>query len=104
MGILFLVRHAQASFLEQNYDKLSALGDAHACHLGDYWARRQIIFDRVCAGDCVRQKDTLTLVSNAYSNSSRKFSDFLVLSEVADYQGDSALEHSPHRLIEIPHN
>jgi hypothetical protein len=26
MGILFLVRHAQASFLEQNYDKLSALG------------------------------------------------------------------------------
>ena len=27
MGILFLVRHAQASFLEQNYDKLSALGE-----------------------------------------------------------------------------
>jgi broad specificity phosphatase PhoE len=40
MGILFLVRHAQASFLEQNYDKLSALGEAQACHLGEYWARR----------------------------------------------------------------
>ena len=57
MGILFLVRHAQASLLEQNYDKLSALGEAQACHLGEYWARRQIVFDRVCAGPCVRQKD-----------------------------------------------
>ena len=48
MGILFLVRHAQASFLEQNYDKLSALGEAQASHLGEYWARRQIVFNRVC--------------------------------------------------------
>jgi broad specificity phosphatase PhoE len=56
MGILFLVRHAQASFLEQNYDKLSALGEAQACHLGEYWARRKILFDRVCAGPRVRQE------------------------------------------------
>jgi len=50
MGILFLVRHAQAWFLEQNYDKLSALGEAQARHLGEYWTRRKIVFDRVCAG------------------------------------------------------
>jgi len=43
MGILFLVRHAQASFLEQNYDKLSALGETQARHLGEYWTRRKIV-------------------------------------------------------------
>src|SRR5258708_33791566 len=100
MGILFLVRHAQASFLEQNYDKLSALGEAQACHLGEYWARRQIVFDRVCAGPCVRQKDTLRLVSNAYSKASLKFPDPLVLSEFDEYQGEALLEDCLPGLME----
>jgi len=100
MGILFLVRHAQASFLEQNYDKLSALGEAQACHLGEYWARRQIVFDRVCAGPCVRQKDTLRLVSNAYSKAGLKFPDPLVLPEFDEYQGEAVLEHSLPGLME----
>jgi broad specificity phosphatase PhoE len=100
MGILFLVRHAQASFLEQNYDKLSALGEAQACHLGEYWARRQIVFDRVCAGPCVRQKDTLRLVSNAYSKTSLKFPDPLVLPEFDEYQGEAVLERSLPGLME----
>jgi len=100
MGILFLVRHAQASFLEQNYDKLSALGEAQACHLGEYWARRQIVFDRVCAGPCVRHKDTLRFVSNAYSKASLKFPDLLVLPEFDEYQGEAVLEHSLPGLME----
>src|SRR5882757_8176828 len=100
MGILFLVRHAQASFLEQNYDKLSALGEAQACHLGEYWARSQIVFDRVCAGPCVRHKDTLRFVSNAYSKASLKFPDLLVLPEFDEYQGEAVLEHSLPGLME----
>jgi len=35
MGVLYLVRHAQASFLEPNYDKLSALGETQAGVLGE---------------------------------------------------------------------
>jgi broad specificity phosphatase PhoE len=100
MGILFLVRHAQASFLEQNYDKLSALGEAQARHLGEYWARRKIVFDRVCAGPCVRQNDTLRLVSDAYHKASLKFPDPLMLPEFDGYQGEAVLEHSLPGLIE----
>ena len=48
MGILFLVRHAQASFLGEKYDKLSTLGEGQARLLGEYWARRNIVFDRAC--------------------------------------------------------
>src|SRR5260370_8299094 len=104
MGILFLVRHAQASFLEQNYDKLSALGESQACHLGEYWARRQIVFDRVCAGPCVRQKDTLRFVSNAYSKASLNFPDPLVLPEFDEYQGEAVLEHTLPGLMQTHQN
>jgi broad specificity phosphatase PhoE len=100
MGIAFLVRHAQASFLEPNYDKLSELGEAQACLLGEYWARRKIVFDRACAGPCVRQKDTLALVSDACRKAGIKFPDPLVMREFDEYQGEAVLERSLPGLLE----
>jgi len=100
MGILFLVRHAQASFLEQNYDKLSKLGEAQARLLGEYWVRRNILFDRACGGPCVRQQDTLKIVGETYQETSLKFPDPLVLPEFDEYQGEAVLEHSLPELIE----
>ena len=100
MGIAFLVRHAQASFLEPNYDKLSKLGEAQACLLGEYWARRRIVFDRACTGPCVRQKDTLALVSDACRKAGIKFPDPLVMREFDEYQGEAVLERSLPGLLE----
>jgi broad specificity phosphatase PhoE len=100
MGILFLVRHAQASFLEQNYDNLSKLGEAQARLLGEYWAQCNIVFDRVCVGPCVRQKDTARLVSDAYEKNGLKFPEPLVLPEFDEYQGEAVLEQSLPGLIE----
>ncbi len=99
MGILFLVRHAQASFLEQNYDKLSQLGEAQARLLGYYWAQRNVIFDRVCVGPCVRQKDTARLVSEAFEQKGLSFPQPLVLSEFDEYQGEAVLERSLPGLV-----
>jgi broad specificity phosphatase PhoE len=99
MGILFLVRHAQASFLEQNYDKLSKLGEAQATLLGKYWAQREIIFDRVCVGPCVRQKDSLKLVRDAYEKAGFKFPEPQVLPEFDEYQAEAVLEGSLPELI-----
>src|SRR6267378_8368319 len=65
MGRLLLIRHAQASFLSQNYDKLSDLGEKQALLLGKYWARRNIGFDRACTGPGVRHKDTARLARDA---------------------------------------
>jgi broad specificity phosphatase PhoE len=99
MGILFLVRHAQASFLEQNYDKLSQLGEAQARLLGEFWAQRNVVFDRVCVGPRVRQKDTAKLVSEAFERSGLRFPQPLVLSEFDEYQGESILERSVPALL-----
>ena len=100
MGTLFLVRHAQASFLEENYDKLSTLGESQARLLGEYWVRRSVVFDRACVGPCVRQKDTLELVSDGYGKAGLKFPEPLVLPEFDEYQGEAVLKRSLPGLLE----
>jgi broad specificity phosphatase PhoE len=99
MGTLFLVRHAQASFLEQNYDKLSKLGESQACLLGKYLAQRRVVFDRVCTGPCVRQKDTAKLMSDEYRKVGLEFPERLVLPEFDEYQGEAMLERSLPGLL-----
>ena len=66
MSSLFLVRHGQASFLERNYDKLSAKGEEQSRILGRYWAGLKIGFDRVYSGPRVRQRETARIVGETY--------------------------------------
>ena len=92
MGQLFLVRHAQASFLEPDYDKLSALGENQARLLGKYLAMRRIIFERACTGPRVRQKDTAKLVGEVYRNEGVPFPALRVFPEFDEYHGEAVLE------------
>ena len=66
MSRLFLVRHGQASFLERNYDKLSAKGEEQSRILGKYWAGLNLSFDRVYSGPRVRQRETARIVGEQY--------------------------------------
>src|SRR5580700_9629602 len=100
MSRLLLVRHAQASFLEQTYDKLSALGKTQSRLLGEFWARHKLHFDRVCSGPCVRQKDTAAIVAAAYRQMNLAFPELLVLPEFDEYQGEAVMERSLPALIE----
>ena len=101
MGVLYLVRHAQASFLEPNYDKLSALGETQARVLGEYWAQRTITFDRVGVGPCARQKDTVRLVSATYQEAGLTFPEPEILAEFDEYQGEAVLRGSLPELLAI---
>jgi broad specificity phosphatase PhoE len=100
MSVVFLVRHAQASFLEPNYDKLSQLGEAQARLLGEYWVRHKIAFGRACTGPCVRQRDTLSIVSDTCRKAGVSFPAPLVLQEFDEYQGEAVLERSLPGLLE----
>jgi broad specificity phosphatase PhoE len=104
MGVAFLVRHSQASYLEPNYDKLSKLGEAQARLLGEYWARHKIGFDRACTGPCIRQKDTLLLVSDEYRKAGIQFPDPLELREFDEYPGEAVLERGLPELLESDQN
>jgi broad specificity phosphatase PhoE len=100
MSRLFVVRHAQASFLEPNYDKLSPLGETQAGLLGEYWAAHGVTFDRACTGPCVRQKETARFVSEAYKKAKLKFPDLVEMAEFDEYQGEAVLKESLPQLLE----
>jgi broad specificity phosphatase PhoE len=98
MGRVFLVRHAQASFLEPNYDRLSATGEAQSRILGEYWARHKVVFDRICSGPRVRHRDTEKGVRETYAKHNLAFPESLVLDEFDEFQGDVVLEKSLPQL------
>lgn len=59
MAELVLVRHGQASFGADDYDKLSELGWRQSRWLGEYFAERGAAFDRVIRGSMRRHAETL---------------------------------------------
>ncbi|MEX0286679.1 MAG: histidine phosphatase family protein [Paracoccaceae bacterium] len=59
MAELMVVRHAQASFGADNYDKLSDLGHRQSALLGQYLRCAGWIPDRLVTGTLVRQQETL---------------------------------------------
>lgn len=58
MGTVYLVRHGQAAFGTDHYDRLTDLGITQARLLGGYFGRRQIRFDAVFTGTLRRQTET----------------------------------------------
>lgn len=58
MGAIYLVRHGQASFGADDYDKLSERGFAQAAVVGAELRRRAVDFSQVRTGSLSRQRDT----------------------------------------------
>lgn len=59
MAELFLVRHAQAAFGTDDYDRLTELGHRQARWLGAYFRERDLHFDRVVSGTLRRHRETV---------------------------------------------
>ena len=58
MGAVYVVRHGQAAFGTEHYDRLTEIGFTQARLLGNYFARRNIHFDAVFTGTLRRQIET----------------------------------------------
>lgn len=99
MGRLFLVRHSQASFLSDNYDQLSPLGEAQARMLGEYWARRKMVFDRVCTGPAIRHRRTAQMVGEEYRKIGLAHAEPVVMQEFGEFQGEEVLAQSLQQLL-----
>ena len=65
MGTLYLVRHGQASFGAEDYDRLSELGHRQCAQLGAWMQARGLRFDAVLRGSLRRHRESLeALASN----------------------------------------
>ena len=49
-----MVRHGQASYMSEDYDRLSAIGEEQAIKLGEFWVRHEIRFDACFHGPAQR--------------------------------------------------
>ena len=59
MSILYLIRHAQASFGQADYDYLSELGHRQATILADHLQNLGLAFDAIYSGSQLRHEQTL---------------------------------------------
>jgi len=66
MGSIYLVRHGQASFGTDDYDRLTETGFTQARLLGAYFGMRNIRFDAVYAGTLRRHAETLHGIMEGY--------------------------------------
>jgi len=94
MSRLLIVRHGQASFLEPDYDKLSAKGETQSRLLGEYWIAQQLHFDRVFSGPRRRQRDTARIVGEVYERSGLPWPQSEVLEEFDEFKAESVMEHA----------
>jgi broad specificity phosphatase PhoE len=65
---LYFVRHAQASYGTDDYDRLSPLGWTQAGHLGTWLAAEPHTFARVRVGAMRRHRETFEAIRRAYAD------------------------------------
>ncbi len=100
MSRLFLVRHGQASFLERNYDKLSATGERQARLLGEYWSSRRMILQQVYSGPRSRQIETARIIGEIYKDAGLPWPEVQVMQEFDEYDADWVMDASLAGLAE----
>jgi len=86
MAELYLVRHGQASFGAADYDRLSERGEQQSVWLGEYFARQDIVFDRVICGTLRRHEQTVDGILRGMGISGTRYEQHAGLNEY-DFQG-----------------
>jgi broad specificity phosphatase PhoE len=85
MSVLLLVRHGQASFLSDDYDRLSLTGETQSRLLGQEWIRREEQLDEVYVGPRRRQQDTADAVGLEFRSRRRSWPEPVVMPELDEY-------------------
>lgn len=98
MSTLYLVRHGQASFMSDNYDQLSALGEKQGHRLGEYWAKLGLVFSRVYVGPLQRHRQTEAAVASIYRAEGLPWPEPQYLPELSEHQGMEVVNYALSEL------
>lgn len=91
MSKIFFFRHAQASFMAENYDQLSTQGEKQSAQLGEYLVEKNLHFDKIFVGPLSRQKHTFEIVSEAYSKNKKSIPTAIEIQELKEHSGTEAM-------------
>lgn len=89
MSTLYLVRHGQASFGTDDYDRLSATGEEQARELGRYFAALGERIDHIYSGSLRRQTQTAEIIAAELGASAPAIS---IEPAFDEYDGDVILQ------------
>lgn len=92
MSTLLLVRHGQASFFGDDYDRLSPHGETQSQRLGDYLARTRQRVDRVYVGPLRRHHQTAAAAAASYRAAGQAWPTHEVLEELAEHQAPAVMK------------
>jgi broad specificity phosphatase PhoE len=104
MSTLTLVRHGQASFFEDDYDQLSALGEKQSHRLGEYLAAREQRFDLVFVGPRRRHTQTAEAVAGVFRDAGADWPETILCPELDEHNAVESVARDRKRLGErFPH-
>ncbi len=89
MSELILVRHGQASFGAESYDKLSDLGIEQVRQLARHWQSTGDKFDHIVSGELLRQRETAAELLHLVADSP---SEPEIIPGLNEYNGDPLMQ------------
>ena len=99
MSKIIFIRHAQASYMAEDYDNLSNLGIEQSKSLGKYLDQENIYFDRVFAGPLKRHIQTFNHSSGEMLNGQIRIP--IILDGLKEHNGPEALKIMYPKLSEM---
>lgn len=99
MSVLRVIRHAQASYFNDDYDLLSPLGHEQARRMGEHWAERGVRIDRVIVGPRRRHRETLEAVAAVYRERALPWPEPEKLDDLDEHTGQQIVDRELPRWI-----
>ncbi len=100
MSVIYMVRHGQASFGEENYDRLSKCGMEQARILAGHFIDVGLSFDAIYSGEIMRQQQTAQEIIDVYGKRSRACPPRSVIAEFDEYDSKAIIISQIGELIE----
>lgn len=100
MGILYFIRHGQASFGQRNYDRLSPVGIHQARILGEHLAGIRFVFHEAYCGTMERQQHTAREVMAGFASAGHVFPPPLTQAAFDEYDAFTVWKNQTQKMIE----
>jgi broad specificity phosphatase PhoE len=99
MSEIYMIRHGQASFGQENYDRLSALGVRQAKRVGRHLAELGRSFDALYSGRLTRQKKTAEALMAEYARAGLRIPAPAVLAAFDEYDSTAVWESQIRQMV-----
>lgn len=92
MSRLYVVRHGQARFFTEDYDRLSELGERQCAALARHWLDQDLELHAAWCGSLLRQRRSAEVVRDVYRDAGRPFPDIRCMPALDEYPADDIMD------------